>query len=142
MGILKRRLQALTDGEPLFSTDRKTCMRIETISALTAGIAGAMLAAKEKEARESFQLRDVRRTAETMLASLGVSSDVRAHLQSHGLGGVQQRHYDRHEYMLEKRKALENWWRYLERLKAGNSAKIVPLTQRRSRGGPNGAAKQ
>jgi len=31
-----------------------------------------------------------------MLAAMGVSSDVRAQLQSHGLGGVQSRHYDRH----------------------------------------------
>lgn len=132
--ILKRRLEALVDGEPLFSTDAKTCMRIETISVLVADIAGNMLA-KEREAREPFQLRDIRRTAETMLASLGVSSDVRAQLQSHGLGGVQQRHYDRHEYMLEKRQALEKWRRHLEFLKARKSADVVPLTRRKARGG-------
>ena len=34
---------------------------------------------------------------------------MRAHLQSHGLGGVQTRHYDRHSTMDEKRKALELW---------------------------------
>ena len=52
--------------------------------------------------REPFQLRDLRRTCETMLAGLGVSSDIRAQLQSHGLGGVQNRHYDRHDYAPEK----------------------------------------
>ena len=57
----------------------------------------------------SVEMRDLRRTCETMLAAMGVSSDVRAHLQSHGLGGVQTRHYDRHSYMDEKRKALELW---------------------------------
>ena len=57
----------------------------------------------------SVEMRDLRRTCETMLAAMGVSSDVRAHLQSHGLGVVQTRHYDRHSYMDEKRKALELW---------------------------------
>lgn len=52
--------------------------------------------------REPFQLRDLRRTCETMLAGLGVSSDIRAQLQSHGLGGAQNRHYDRHDCAPEK----------------------------------------
>ncbi len=39
-------------------------------------------------------------------ASLGIGREVRAQLQSHGLGGVQDRHYDDHDYMPEKRAAL------------------------------------
>ena len=62
-----------------------------------------------KELREGFEMRDLRRTCETMLAALGVSSDIRAQVQSHGLGGVQARHYDRHNYMAEKRSTLEAW---------------------------------
>ncbi|EQD26619.1 phage integrase/recombinase protein, partial [mine drainage metagenome] len=84
--ILSHRLKALKDGEPLFSTDGETCLRPETVSHEVADIVGRMV--KAKEAREAFQLRDVRRTVETMLAALGISSDVRAELQSHGLGGV------------------------------------------------------
>jgi hypothetical protein len=52
-----------------------------------------------------------------MLAGLKVSSDVRAQLQSRGLGGVQQRH-DRHSYAQEKREALEAWAGHLARLQA------------------------
>ena len=122
--ILERRLGALKENEPLFSTDRKSAMRIETISALVTEIAKHMV--KEKEAREAFQLRDIRRTAETMLASLKISSDIRAQLQSHGLGGVQQRHYDRHSYALEKKQALEKWSRHLARLTAGDSEEPSP----------------
>ena len=59
---------------------------------------------------------DLRRTAETQLARLGVSKDDRAQLLSHGLGGVQSRHYDRHEYMDEKRAALNKWSKHLEAL--------------------------
>ncbi|MGH8219613.1 MAG: hypothetical protein ACREUT_13775 [Steroidobacteraceae bacterium] len=54
-----------------------------------------------------------------MLASLKVSTDIRAQLQSHGLGGIQYRHYDRHSYALEKKQALEKWARHLTKIKAG-----------------------
>lgn len=60
-------------------------------------------------ARPAIQARDIRRTAETMLAAMGISKDVRAQLLSHGLGGVQDRSYDRHSYMDEKRNALQAW---------------------------------
>lgn len=123
--ILERRLKAHREGEPLFSSDGRTAMRIETISVLVREIAAEMATANE--IRELFQLRDIRRTCETMLASLGVSSDVRAQLQSHGLGGVQTRHYDRHDYMAEKRQALKTWERHLDRLKTGKTATVVPI---------------
>lgn len=58
--------------------------------------------------QKSFSFGVLRRTVETRLAAAGVTSDVRAHLQSHGLGGVQTRHYDRHDYLEEKRLALES----------------------------------
>ena len=58
---------------------------------------------------QSFRLGDIRRTVETMLASLGFSSDLRGQLLSHGLGGVQNRHYDKHDYMPEKLKMLQAW---------------------------------
>jgi hypothetical protein len=42
-----------------------------------------------------------------LLAANGISREVRGQLQSHGLTGVQARHYDGHDYMREKRDALE-----------------------------------
>lgn len=54
-----------------------------------------------------FQLKRVRSGVETLLASCGVSREIRGHLQSHGQTGVQARHYDGHDYMPEKRRALE-----------------------------------
>ena len=86
---------------------------------------------ESKELRESFELRDLRRTCETMMAALGMSSDIRAQIQSHGLGGVQARHYDRHNYMDEKRDALEKWNRYLERLVTVKTREVIPLHQYR-----------
>ncbi|OIQ78516.1 hypothetical protein GALL_397790 [mine drainage metagenome] len=44
---------------------------------------------------------------DTALASLGISREVRAQLQSHGLGCVQDRNYDDHDYLAGKRAALQ-----------------------------------
>ena len=55
---------------------------------------------------EGFQLKRIRSAVETLLAREGVSRE-RGHLQSHGLTGVQSRHYDGHDYIPEKRNALK-----------------------------------
>lgn len=70
-----------------------------------------------------FTAGDLRRTVETRLAGLGVPLEVRAHLQSHGLGGVQARHYDRHDYFEEKRAALER----LHLLVSEEPASVTPI---------------
>lgn len=104
-------------------------LRIEAVSHFVHGMVTDMVG--KKEAREGFELRDLRRTCETMLAALGVSSDVRAQLQSHGLGGVQTRHYDRHTYMNEKLAALEKWQRHLDLLTSGKTGRIVEMPRPR-----------
>lgn len=55
----------------------------------------------------AFTVGDLRRTVETRLAGLKVSKEIRGQVQSHGLGGVQDKHYDRYEYLDEKRDALQ-----------------------------------
>ena len=66
---------------------------------------------------EPFDARALRRTVETlMVGACGVSKDVRAQLLSHGLSGVQAVHYDKHDYLSEKRAALAKWEAYLSRL--------------------------
>lgn len=55
----------------------------------------------------TFSPGDIRRTVETRLAAASVSKEVRGQLQSHGLSGVQDRHYDKHNYLAEKRAVLE-----------------------------------
>jgi hypothetical protein len=64
-----------------------------------------MLSAGELTA--PFSLGDLRRTVETRLAAAGLHSDTLAQLQSHGLSGVQWRHYNRHDYYAEKLSALK-----------------------------------
>jgi hypothetical protein len=72
---------------------------------------------------EGFDLKDIRRTCETMLVSLGVSKETRAQLLSHGIGGVQDAHYDRHSYIEEKRNALTLWEAKLSELEGKRGRK-------------------
>ncbi len=67
-----------------------------------------------------------------MLAKLGISKDVRARILSHGIGGVQDRHYDMHSYADEKRIALEAWETTLVEILNGRdrSKKVVSMRTR------------
>lgn len=71
---------------------------------------------------------DLRRTAATGMRGLGVSiSDVQAVL-GHSRQDVLGRHYDRHDAMPEKRRALTRWAGELERVVAGEAdEKVVAL---------------
>jgi len=54
-----------------------------------------------------------------MLGSLGISKDIKAQLLSHGIGGVQDAHYDRYDYIKEKRNALTAWESKLDEITTG-----------------------
>lgn len=62
----------------------------------------------------NFQAKRIRSGVETMLAAARVQADHRGRLQSHGISGVQSRHYDGHDYLDEKREALETLLKLLE----------------------------
>lgn len=79
----------------------------DLVSRVAAEISNTLLA--NNLIRKKFTKADLRRTVETTLARYKVSMEVRGQLQSHGLSGVQIRHYDRHDYMDEKREALNIW---------------------------------
>ncbi|MGK9452713.1 tyrosine-type recombinase/integrase [Acidithiobacillus caldus] len=89
-----------------FSLDGQQLMSATTLSHQCTRI-------QKKHAMQPFQLRDIRRTVETEMARIGISKDLRAHLLSHGLGGVQDRNYDRYDRIVEKREALELWEKHL-----------------------------
>lgn len=73
--------------------------------------------------KEPFTAGTIRATIESRLIAkpYSVSSDVLAHLLSHGLGGIQQRHYQHHDFFDEKLEALQS----LEHLLEGNV--VTPL---------------
>ena len=53
---------------------------------------------------EGFKAKRLRSGVETALAAAGVTKEVRGRLQSHGITGVQDSHYNAHDYMPEKLK--------------------------------------
>ena len=96
------------------STDGgKTHVASTTLSDWATGVAPDTITA--------FQTKRIRSGVETLLASAGVSREVRGRLQSHGISGVQARHYDGYEYLDEKRSALKILFKLLEQRAAPSS---------------------
>lgn len=105
----------------VFEASRGRVLDLNTVSALVGDIA----------AGKGFQLRDVRRSAETRLAALRVDKETRAQLLSHGrTTGVQNKHYDRWSHIDAKREALAIWEHHLRAVLAGQAAgKVVALSR-------------
>lgn len=122
---------ASLDSSWVFTTDGEGPLDHVTLTVAAKRISSSMV--DLKESTESFSLRDIRRTAETLLAKAGVSQDLRAQIQSHGLGGVQQRHYDRHDYRAEKRKVLDDWAAAIARPQTRSTSERARISRRRSR---------
>lgn len=120
-------MRAMQGGGPFACTvtGGKTGAGYAAIADRLHAVADAMLQAGELPGG-AFTPGDLRRTVETRLADVGVSRDARAFLQSHGLGGVQTRHYDRHDTLPETRAALET----LHNLLADASASIVAFKRK------------
>ncbi len=61
-----------------------------------------------------FIPRDIRRTVKTLMGKAGIDKAIRDRLQNHALQDVSSKHYDRYDYLSEKRQALKVWSDYLE----------------------------
>lgn len=96
----------------LFSTTGKVKLSPDTVSSYIADISARLV--QSGVSTTPFKLADLRRTLETRMAGLKIQKDIRAQLLSHGLGGIQTRHYDRHEYEQEKRSALKLLHKWIE----------------------------
>lgn len=107
----------------LFSSEGKVQLTSDTVSKYVVRVSGEFIQSGISTA--PFSLADLRRTIETRLAGMGVSKDARAYLQSHGLNGIQTRHYDRHDYEQEKRNALKLLHQWIET--RGKGANVIPI---------------
>jgi integrase len=112
-----------------FTADGKRVMVLETLSTAVREISEDL---QKKDHIPPFQLRDLRRTCETMLQKLGIEKEVRAHLLSHGRAqGVQGKHYERYDFLREKRAALERWADELRALlDPHRRAKVIAMDRR------------
>lgn len=102
-----------------FSLDELRPVYAHTAQKIFSGL-GSSLA--DEGLTRYFTWRTMRATIETHLAELGVDEQRRAWLLSHGRSGVQAKHYDRYNYIKEKREDLDKWSRYLDQLVPDSSS--------------------
>jgi integrase len=81
---------------------------------------------KAKETAEVFTGKVIRSTVETRLTQAGISPHVLAHLLSHGLGTLQEKHYQFYDFGPEKLAALIA----LRELLTQPSGDVVPMKRR------------
>lgn len=74
---------------------------------------------------EHFELRDIRRTAETHMRQIGCLGDIVSLLLGHNTSGL-RRHYDKGEYLPQKKAMLSKWISWLELL-GDEELKVVNL---------------
>src|SRR5262249_529633 len=80
--------------------------------------------AEKRKPIEHWTLHDLRRTARSLMSRAGVSADIAERVLGHKIAGVRGV-YDRHEYVAEKREALEGLAALVQRIlrpPAGNVA--------------------
>ncbi|MBF6647186.1 site-specific integrase [Methylobacter sp. BlB1] len=76
-----------------------------------------------------FTPRDLRTTFKTLTGKAGISKDIRDRIQNHALNDVSSKHYDRYDYLKEKRQALEIWNRRLTQIirNEPDNAEVIPI---------------
>ncbi len=74
----------------------------------------------EETGEKRFTPRDLRRTWKTLAGRAGIPKDMRDRLQNHGqTQDVSTRHYDRYDYLPERRAAMAKWNGFVLQLLAG-----------------------
>lgn len=69
---------------------------------------------------QRFTPRDLRRTWKTLAGRAGIPKEMRDRLQNHvKVSDVSTRHYDRYDYLAERRAAMELWNTFMTRVLAG-----------------------
>jgi len=79
-----------------------------------------------------WRLHDLRRTATTGMAKMGIGPHVVARILNHGAGTIRgvAAVYNRHAYLDERRTALEAWARRVDALVNGTPANLAPTPAR------------
>lgn len=96
-------------------------------------LAGALRKACARLARlglQPFTPHDLRRTVETGLAALKVPKEHRDRVLNHVDASVGGKHYNKYDYLDEKRDALQRWERRLESILQEKESVVVPMRAR------------
>jgi integrase len=96
---------------------------------------GSDTAEIEQAVIEPFTLHDLRRTAATGMAGLGIAHHVIDKALNHASGTIRgvAAVYNRHAYLDERKAALDAWSRHVEGLVRAVPSKVVPIEKARRR---------
>ena len=100
------------------------------INSTTIAKAVREICAEDKDVTK-FVPRDIRRTVKTFMGKAGITKELRDRIQNHALTDVSAKHYDRYDYMKEKRLGLKVWNDYLE-LIINPRKKVTHISKRRA----------
>jgi len=103
MKILKRQREKYPDAAFLFPGNTKEG------HLLSAEYSKQLRKFCQRTGFSKFTPRDIRRTFKTLAGDMGISSEMRDRLQNHKKPGVSTRHYDRYDYLREKREIIDLW---------------------------------
>lgn len=79
---------------------------------------------------EKFTPRDLRRTWKTLAGKAGITKFDRDRYQNHAMNDVSSEHYDRYDYLAEKRQVAVIWNEYLTGILTDEDSNIIPLKRK------------
>jgi integrase len=124
-------IQVLKEIEPLppYVFPSRVGSGINPKQHINAGaLAGALRRNRQLFDIERFTPHDLRRTAASRMASIGVNRHIIKRILNHAERDVTSI-YDRYSYDREKREALEAWSIKLDSIITGNESKIIPIAR-------------
>ncbi|CAM5766487.1 MAG: tyrosine-type recombinase/integrase [Rhizobiales bacterium] len=80
---------------------------------------------REREVIPVVTNRDLRRTWKTLAGKAGLSKEIRDRIQNHTLQDVSSKHYDRWNYMAEKRAGMAKWDKFVRAMLAKKRLKAA-----------------
>ena len=134
LAIIKERPR-LKDAEHVFTTTGKS--PFQGFSKAKAALDTAINANRLKQGLgeiPDWRLHDLRRTARSIMSAAGVPGDVSERVLGHLPPGV-RRTYDRHDYLAEKRDALERLGAAIDRILNPPSSNVVEIGKAKSANG-------
>jgi integrase len=116
-------LPRFTDGDYVFTTTggRRPVSGFNKMKTRTDDLSGVT----------GWRLHDLRRTARTGLAELGVPEIIAEMVMNHAPRNALAKIYNRHEYAVEKRDALERWANRLREITEPPPENVVKLKAKR-----------
>jgi integrase len=127
--FLELKTLALGSGFVLPIRSRKKAIGDTHMEPVTLNAAiNVLCAGALKDKCRRFTPHDLRSTARSYLGALGVDLIIAERCLNHSLGGLIAV-YDQHDYLSERRKALELWSAFLQKCEMGGQWNVISLKQ-------------